>query len=126
MFNSEEYYRLYNSAALKEYEQQKAKVAEWADVKVGKGNRDLPLRFVKKQAEFLQHVMRWEAELTEEYIRSASLEQLAKEQDAFYREEEGEEYARSILCPAVAVKQYGGELGPVISYIAYQMRENLI
>ena len=72
MFNSEEYYRLYNSAALKEYEQQKAKVAEWADVKVGKGNRDLPLRFVKKQAEFLQHVMRWEAELTEEYIRSAS------------------------------------------------------
>ena len=126
MFNSEEYYRLYNSAALKEYEQQKATVAEWADVKVGKGNRDLLLRFVKKQAEFLQHVMRWEAELTEEYIRSASLEQLAKEQDAFYREEEGEEYARSILCPAVAVKQYGGELGPVISYIAYQMRENLI
>ena len=40
MFNSEEYYRLYNSAALKEYEQQKAKLAEWADVKVGKGNRD--------------------------------------------------------------------------------------
>ena len=126
MFNSEEYYRLYNSAALKEYEQQKAKVAEWADVKVGKGNRDLLLRFVKKQAEFLQHVMRWEDELTEEYIRSASLEQLAKEQDVFFREEEGEEYTRSILCPAVAVKQYGGELGPVISYIAYQMRENLI
>lgn len=124
MFNLEEYYRLYNNASLQEYECQKEKIAEWASIKAGKNNKDLPLRFLKKQAEFLQKMIQWESLWTEEYVRSASLEHLAKEQEDFYAEEEGE-YHRSFLNPSVAVKQFGDELGKVATYIAYQMRENL-
>ena len=61
MFNLEEYYRLYNNASLQEYECQKEKIAEWASIKAGKNNKDLPLRFLKKQAEFLQKMIQWDS-----------------------------------------------------------------
>ena len=68
----------------------KGKDCQWASIKAGKNNKDLPLRFLKKQAEFLQKMIQWERLWTEEYVRSASLEHLAKEQEDLYAEEEGE------------------------------------
>ena len=125
MFNLEEYYKLYNAAALTQYEQQKVKIAELADMKLGKSNKEALPRFVKEQAEFLKLLNHWEQKATEDYYRTASMAELAEDQDKIYKITESE-YFKSSLCPSFMTKSFGQELGPVLAHLAYKMRENVV
>ena len=120
----EEYYKLYNNASMVQYEKQKEKLAELTEIKAGRGVKEAVARFVKEQAEFLLRLISWEEKANEDYFRSASLSELASDQDKLFGEEE-EQYPKTSLCPAWLIRPFGPELGPVLSHIAYRLRDNI-
>ncbi len=124
MFDLEEYYKLYNSAALRLYAEQKQQIRALTEGKTAKGVRENAARYVKEQADFLNMLIQWEEKATREYYLSASLSELKETQDKLYAMQE-EQYARSALCPSHMAKIFGGELGPVLSAVAYQLQENI-
>ena len=82
MFDLEEYYKLYNSAALRLYAEQKEQIRALTEGKTAKGVRENAARYVKEQADFLNMLIQWEEKATREYYLGASLKEL-KETDLF-------------------------------------------
>lgn len=120
----EEYYKLYNNASLIQYEKQKERLKELTGVKPGKGAKEAAVRYIREQAEFLLKMIAWEEKATEEYFQSAALSELTAEQDKLFDEEE-ELYARTSLCPSWMLRPFGPELAPILSHIAYRLRDNI-
>ena len=126
MFDYRDFYKLFNartaSAYQKEYEQ-----LQWIaqEMKVHKGPREWKLRFCKTQAQFLLGLIEMEKKWDTEYYTTATLTELAKDQEFLYNDILRQHYGKGLLNPKTAAKALGREEGPLLAMVASKLRENI-
>ena len=118
----EEFYKLYNNAAIAEYQTQKEQLKTIALSKPSRNEEGL-VRYVRDEAKYLYGLIQLEEKYTDEYLKNATFAELEKDQlTAFGREQE--QYERSNVNPQHMSQIFGNKLGPILAALSYQMNGN--
>ncbi len=128
MFSYEEYYKLYNCPAEAEYLQNKERLFDMMKCMTltkEKGFREKVFWFLKAQGEFLQRLCLLEEKFGEEYYKSASLQEMKKDQQWLYGDILPGAYKKCYANPLYCVSVFGKELGPVLAAVAAYFRQGI-
>ncbi len=127
MFDNRDFYKLLNartdSRYNKEYEQ-----LQWMaeDLKIHKGPKENRMKFFRDEAQFLLTLMEMEKKWDPGYFQTATLAELAKDQEVLISDVARTRYAKSILNPRFAAKTLGYDVGPLLAAVASRLRDNIL
>ena len=90
-----------------------------------KDEEKLPEQFLgyfKKTADFLEYLIRLHGKIQDGWLKTASLEELRKNNERLYQDILPEHYETSYANPAYAEKMLGKEFGPLICFLEAEIR----
>ncbi len=118
----EDYYKLYNNAVICDYSTQKEQIQELI-IPEAASNERASDRFIREAASFLRLLILFEEKSDDAYYRSASLAELAADQEKLYAWQ-GSRYDSSLLNPSVSRKSFG-PAGAVVSALGWELQKGI-